>query len=1000
MQIFRSIYIFTFLLTTSGFAVSQEYNYTHFTVEDGLPSSEVYSTFQDSKGYIWFATDAGVSRFNGYEFKNFDVKDGLTDNTVFLITEDSKGRVWFGTFNNKLCYYYNDSIIEFKHNDKLANFFIEKNQPISSFALDSNGTVWMGFQHKGLISCSKDGQVKIISDSQQNEYSHTIYLVNIGSNKVVFGGTPTNQTINHILKKNLSPKIDFYIKINGRSRRKITEWYHEKDRTNNIDLVSKDYNLVIINEDVYILKDDKIKKISIKELKGNRLYSCYCEQDKLWLCIENKGVVVYDLYKDTFKYRETFLEKIEVARVFKDKDNGYWFSTLKQGVYYMKSIDFKNYSFKPLIIKSMDIDTLSGNIFIGLDNKKILRGNLLLFNQNYFESIYECKFMSEEIKFNYFNSSLILGTDGIVLEILHEKVRNKVIRGLFPISAKSIIIDSNITYLGHTFGLSKRINNVETYDSYLEISKKYWCTSVIKQDSIIWMGTNEGLVKFNNNTHEITTPFNNHKILGMAITSLAILNKGILLIGTKSYGIVLVRKNTITKIFDKKNGLESNLIKCIHIDNQNDIWVGTNKGLSRLNYESPENFNIQNITTKHGLISNEISHIRSYKNIIYIATPKGLIEFDKTNLTINKTPSPIYITKFKVNDVEKDLKKNRSIELSYDENRIDIHFESLNYKSSGDINYKYRLLDADTTWQTTTQTTVSFYALPPNNYTFEVKAQNEDGFWSKPATYSFKINPPFWYTWWFISAEILFVLLVVVVIFKYRETQMLIKSQNLQKIAENEKKIIELELKALKSQMNPHFIFNTLNSIQHFILENKFKDSNRYISNFSKLIRMVLNHSDKNYITLREEIDMLNLYLGIEQVRFNHEFEHRINVSEKVDLDFDKIPPMLLQPFVENAIWHGLMNKNEKGRIEIDFDIEEDFLLCSVTDNGIGRKAAEEIKATRKIKNKSVGMIITKERLNIINNELYENMNVEVIDLYDSNNQASGTKIIVKIVLA
>src|SRR3990167_223672 len=100
---------------------SQSYNYKHYTVEDGLPSSEVYSAFQDSKGYMWFATDAGVSRFNGYEFKNYDSKDGLTDNTVFLITEDSKGKIWFGTFNNQLCYYFNDSIYPYKYNKKLKN---------------------------------------------------------------------------------------------------------------------------------------------------------------------------------------------------------------------------------------------------------------------------------------------------------------------------------------------------------------------------------------------------------------------------------------------------------------------------------------------------------------------------------------------------------------------------------------------------------------------------------------------------------------------------------------------------------------------------------------------------------------------------------------------------------------------------------------------------------------------------------------------------------------
>ena len=144
---------------------------------------------------------------------------------------------------------------------------------------------------------------------------------------------------------------------------------------------------------------------------------------------------------------------------------------------------------------------------------------------------------------------------------------------------------------------------------------------------------------------------------------------------------------------------------------------------------------------------------------------------------------------------------------------------------------------------------------------------------------------------------------------------------------------------------------------------------------------------------------MLNLYLSLEQVRFSNEFEFTINLDDSIDLDFDKIPPMLLQPFVENAIWHGLMNKKEKGHIEIKFGIDGDYLLCTVTDNGIGRLAAEEIKTTRKIQNKSVGMTITKERLNIINSEMYENMNIEVIDLYDKNNLPTGTTVKIKIAL-
>ena len=163
----NSIILILLLLGIGETTFSQTYHYKHYTVEDGLPSSEVYSTFQDSKGYIWFATDAGVSRFNGYEFKNFDIKDGLTDNTVFLIREDSKGRIWFGTVNKKLCYFYNDSIYPFEYNDKILKT-IDGHAILNSFAIDKDGTIWMGFALYGMLKCTKNGKAELLFSKEEN----------------------------------------------------------------------------------------------------------------------------------------------------------------------------------------------------------------------------------------------------------------------------------------------------------------------------------------------------------------------------------------------------------------------------------------------------------------------------------------------------------------------------------------------------------------------------------------------------------------------------------------------------------------------------------------------------------------------------------------------------------------------------------------------------------------------------------------------------------------
>lgn len=997
MQMNNPIVLILLLLGICETTFSQEYNFKHYTVEDGLPSSEVYSAFQDSKGYMWFATDAGVSRFNGYEFKNFDSKDGLTDNTVFLITEDSKGRIWFGTFNNQLCYYFNDSIYPYKYNKKLKNVTKQTNV-LNSFYIDSLQTIWLGYSTGGgIVSCDKNG---VITQhiSSKNDYSFTIRVHQVNNNSI-WGGLSSDKSSHKIMNR-IPHSIHFFLEIQNNSLIKLFDWDYNNSKVSaiNLGVLSDNKQIsILLNDSVYFFDSNRklFKRIKYNGLENCRLYSCHIEKNEIWICTEKNGVIIYDNSTNNFKRNKVIFKDKKIARVYKDKEGGRWFCSLDEGILYLKSSNFKNTFFKENAIKSIELDTCTNRLFIGIDNGHVLKLNK--FNNEYkTTSIYKSEMFSEILKFNYMDSTLIFGFSNNKLAVFkNEKIEYRTT--IKNLNSKSILIDSNIIYRVND-GISKIVDNKEVYYSASE-GKRYWCTSLVKDKKNIWIGTNNGLICFDDETYKITEPFKNNKLLSTGITCLEKLNYNIILVGTKSFGLLLMQNEKIIAVINQKKGLASDLVRCIHVDNQNEIWVGTNKGLSRLNYKSPRNFIIQNITTNHGLISNEISHIRSYKNTIFLVTPKNLIEFDKTKLIINKTPSPIYITKFKVNDVEKEFKKNPSIELSYNENRIDIHFESLNYKSLGGINYKYRFLDIDTSWQNTTQTTVSFYALPPDNYTFEVKAQNEDGFWSKPATYSFKINPPFWLTWWFIGFEVIFIILVLMIIFKYRETQLLIKSKNLQRIAENEKKIMELELKALKSQMNPHFIFNTLNSIQHFISSNNFKDSNRYITNFSKLIRMVLNQSDKSYITLREETEMLNLYLSLEQVRFSKEFEFAINLDDSIDLDFDKIPPMLLQPFVENAIWHGLMNNKEKGHIKIKFAIDGDYLLCTVTDNGIGRVAAEEIKATRKIQNKSVGMTITKERLNIINSEMYENMNVEVIDLYNKNNLPTGTTVKIKIAL-
>jgi sensor histidine kinase YesM len=216
--------------------------------------------------------------------------------------------------------------------------------------------------------------------------------------------------------------------------------------------------------------------------------------------------------------------------------------------------------------------------------------------------------------------------------------------------------------------------------------------------------------------------------------------------------------------------------------------------------------------------------------------------------------------------------------------------------------------------------------------------------------------------------------------------------------SEFEQKIAETEISALRSQMNPHFIFNCLNSIKLYSLENDSQAASDYLTKFSRLIRMVLENSRSEKVTLENELETLELYIQMEAMRFKDKVKYQINIDQNIDQQFIEIPPLLIQPFVENAIWHGLMHKTEGGLVKIDVSQPKDqMLLIEISDNGIGREKALAYKSKSVMKNKSLGMKVTSERIELINQIYKTNTNVEIIDLKDKNGEALGTKVILNI---
>ena len=243
------------------------------------------------------------------------------------------------------------------------------------------------------------------------------------------------------------------------------------------------------------------------------------------------------------------------------------------------------------------------------------------------------------------------------------------------------------------------------------------------------------------------------------------------------------------------------------------------------------------------------------------------------------------------------------------------------------------------------------------------------------------------------------ILLLLLAIFIYRNLSQKRKNDLEKQKLENQKKQTELEMQALRAQMNPHFIFNCLSSINRFILKNESKIASNYLTRFSRLMRMVLNNSQKSLIALEDELEMLELYLEMERLRFKNSFDYGITYLNKVDSDNIFIPPLLLQPFCENAIWHGLMNKEGLGRLDVELSMEDKILNCVIRDNGVGREKAEEMKSKTAEKEKSMGLKITTERLTLLNKEKGLHTFYEIEDLKDENGNPGGTKVILKILV-
>ncbi|WP_460962573.1 two-component regulator propeller domain-containing protein [Spirosoma litoris] len=471
--------------------------------------------------------------------------------------------------------------------------------------------------------------------------------------------------------------------------------------------------------------------------------------------------------------------------------------------------------------------------------------------------------------------------------------------------------------------------------------------------------------------------------------------QGQLWVGTNQGGLNRydARTDSFTA-FTTKDGLPNNHIVGIVEDRADNLWLSTNQGVCRFN---PKTKVCRNYDESDGLQSNEFfdACAAGMNGQLVFGGPNGFNIFDPSTIQENPLIPPVRITRVQIQNMTEQL-PIETLELPYQENDLSFDFVALNFIMPEKNQYAYQLTGVDKGWvYCGARRFVSYTNLDSGTYTFRVKASNNDGVWNEQGAHlHITIQSPFWQTWWFRGLMFLLTLGLIYMALQYRIRQ--VKHQEAQKTAFN-KQLAAMEMQALRAQMNPHFIFNSLNSINRFIMKNESEKASDYLSKFSKLIRLILHHSSMPVVTLESELESLQLYLTLESLRFDNQFTFSIQIGKEVEPAYTELPPMIIQPYVENAIWHGLMHKEGGGCITINWHVEKDVLICTIEDNGIGRKKSAELKSKSATRTKSMGMQITSNRLKLSQLLDGRQPTVHIRDLVDPDGEPAGTSVTVRI---
>lgn len=944
------------LFLSTGFLFAQNPYYIPIDNSSGLPSNSIYDIFQDSKGFMWFATGKGLCRYDGNFTKTY-TSEFQTSKSGSCIQEDIYGRVWYENF---------DGFLYYVENDELKT--IQQTKPLGYFRY--------GITKKFLLVLESDGvrfyDLKTLKPIKKVALKLNFLSFVYNSDDKLYVLDDKFYEIDDVgIVKSYEYPINFKSDFNAPILQK---------HNNGIVIISK------FSNKYYYFENGKFEKKEFPFLV-DFIQNLATTTNNIWLCT-TKGVIKFNT--QTLEYKNYFSNK-NISFIYLDKQNNYWISTINEGVYFIENFDTKIIELpsKPTVLSKSKTELL-----VGTENERLFSINP---NNLSYKSIYKGElnhivnqlFQDESSENTYFTSS--------GLKIL----KNSKVKDLKFGAVKSITkIDDKYFSFAASNASGVFTNKRNSKSKWDIVFKKYDKIKIDDFDRLnlvvfsngkstvynpknetIYFATNTGLIDFSEKgSNEIK--YKNETIYFVKLDYY----NGMLYGFSSNEKIYTINAKNEIKPYILPDNLVKDKIERISLKDHF-LFFFTSDAVYELDLENNALRKI--LTLTKGI---DITSVEILNDEYYFASSKGIIiKSDATN-KVNFAPK-LFINKITVNDEKNSLKNNSK--LSYSENNIKINFTVLShipnekYKVLYSINNsKWNVLEAE-------NRNLILSSLAPNDY--EIRLKIDDKNCASIETINFNIAKPFWLNPFLLSAIAILLLLILYSLYKWQICKIEQKNKlELDKI-NLEKNVNQSKLKAIKSQMNPHFFYNALNTLQSYILSNEKKQAVDYLSKFSNLTRTILEMTEKDFISVSDEIKTLRLYLDIEKARFEEDFTYEIHTNSASDNDLIKIPTMLLQPYVENAIKHGLLHKQGKKELHISFEKTNDIVTITIDDNGIGRQKSTKLNAIKNKNHISFATEATQNRIDLLNQYTHKNISIVIVDKTNPLEQSLGTTVILEI---